>query len=178
MTIDLWDHRTYDAEITGWLSDRKELITGYYHDERKKDAEIAERDRWEPLQPNPYSADFMAAREELGALMAKKTLRVFHYTRMSDSEIGALSADGIVPTSLEFLKARIVRQVEQGFLTREQGETIFANSPSTRQAMVYEKGSGRPRRRYIQATTESDCWSAVGAASPPIGFFPETGIRP
>lgn len=129
MTIDLWDHRSYDAEITVWLSDRKELITGYYHDEAKKDAEIATRDRWEPLQPNPYRADFMAAREELGALMAKRTLRVFHYTRMSDSEIGALSADGIVPTSLEFLKARIARQVEQGLLTRKQGETIFANSP-------------------------------------------------
>lgn len=128
-SFDLWDYGTYDGEIVNWLDERKQLIAAYYEDERAKDAAIAKRDQWERLKPNPYGSEFMAAREELTPIIAQKTVRAFHYTRMTDGEVEALLNEGIQPTSPDFLRRRIDRNVEAGLLAQEQGDVIFGRSP-------------------------------------------------
>jgi hypothetical protein len=127
--IDLWDIDTYDRDILEHLESHKGIIDGYFFLERKKDAMVAKLSTWEPIQPNSFAGDYMAAVDGLGEIISTKTLRAFHYTRMTDDEVEAMMANGIVPTSVEFLKQRVDRQVIAGALTQEQGDAIVKRSP-------------------------------------------------
>jgi hypothetical protein len=127
--IDLWDIGTYDSDIRDHLDSYKEVITGYLDLERKKDIMVTVLATWEPIRPNPFAADYMSAVESLGPIMAAKTVRAFHYSRMTDDEVQAVQAEGIVPTSVDSLKQRVDRQVISGTLTREQGDLIIDRGP-------------------------------------------------
>jgi hypothetical protein len=48
---------------------------------------------------------------------------------MTDDEVQAVQAEGIVPTSVDSLKQRVDRQVISGTLTREQGDLIIDRGP-------------------------------------------------
>ncbi|MEQ1952657.1 hypothetical protein [Mesorhizobium sp. CN2-181] len=129
MSLDLWDVGTYDADIEDWLHRHKSLILGYFDFEKKRDEEMEKEARWSASPPNPYSADYLRAREDLAGILASKEIRVFHYSRMTDREVKSLVSNGIVPTSSSFLKERIDHIVEEGLLSKEQGGRIFAESP-------------------------------------------------
>jgi hypothetical protein len=117
--VDLWDIGTYDEEILDHHLERhKEVIDGYFDLERKKAVMVAKLATWEPIQPNPFATDYVAGVEGLGGVMSAKIVRAFHYSRMTDDEIEILRADGIVPTSVGFLKTRVDRQVAAGRLSR------------------------------------------------------------
>ncbi len=124
--IDLWDTCTYDEEMLDSLESHKEIIDGYFDLARKKDAMVAKLPTWEPIQPNRFTGDYMAAVEGLGQIKSTKTLRAFHYTRMTEGELEILQAQGIVPTSM---KQRVNRQVAAGRLTEEQGHRIVTPAP-------------------------------------------------
>jgi hypothetical protein len=127
--IDLWDIGTYDEEILGHLERNKEIIDGYFDLERKKDIMVSKLATWEPIQPNPFQVDYIGTLESLGEIMSTKTVRAFHYSRMTDGEVEAALSDGIVPTSVEFLKKRVDRQIAAGRMTPEQGTRIITRSP-------------------------------------------------
>ena len=95
---------------------------------------------WEPIRPNPFAGDYMSAVESLGRIMSAKTVRAFHYSRMTDDEVEALQAEGTVPTSVDSLKQRVDRQVISGTLTREQGGLIVERNPLQRTAFGVRKG--------------------------------------
>jgi hypothetical protein len=127
--IDLWDIGTYDSDIRDHLESHKEIIDGYFDLDWKKDIMVAKLATWVPIQPNRFAGDYRATVESLGVIMSTKTLRAFHYSRMTDEEVEAVLAEGIVPTSVEFLKQRVERQVAAGTLTPEQGNRIVTRSP-------------------------------------------------
>jgi hypothetical protein len=127
--IDLWDIGTYDEEILGHLERHKEIIDGYFDLEGKKNIMVAKLATWEPIQPNPFAPDYMAAVESLGGIMSTKTIRAFHYSRMTDDEIEAVLSEGIVPTSIEYMKQRVDRQVSAGRVTIEQATRIITQRP-------------------------------------------------
>jgi hypothetical protein len=126
--IDLWDIATYDSDMMDHLESHKGIINGYFDLERRKDIMVATLATWQPIQPNQFAGDYMSAVEGFGRIMSSKTLRAFHYTRMTDEEVEAILSDGITPASVEFLKQRVDRQVSAGRLTKEQGEKIVAHN--------------------------------------------------
>jgi hypothetical protein len=123
--IDLWDIGTYDNDIRDHLESHKEIIDGYFELERRKDIMVAKLATWVPIQPNRFVGDYEAAVRELGEIMSTKTLRTFHYTRMTGDEVESVQAEGIVPTSVDSLTKRVDRQVAAGRLTPEQATTII-----------------------------------------------------
>lgn len=138
--IDLWDTGTYHSDIQDHLDSYKEVITGYLDLEQKKDAMVAILATWEPIRPNPFTGDYMSAVESLGPIMAAKTVRAFHYSRMTDDEVEALRAEGIVPTAVSSLEQRVNRQVISGTLTREQGDLIIERGSLQAAAFGIRKG--------------------------------------
>lgn len=127
--IDIWDIRTYDNDILGYLESNKEIIVGHFEEERAADFRVANLTRWQPQPPNPFAEKFRNAIEELGKIMSAKTVRAFHYSRMTDGEVVEVRANGFVPTSVSFLRERVDRQVAAGRMTIEQANTIVAQSP-------------------------------------------------
>ncbi|UVK48267.1 hypothetical protein BPNPMPFG_007606 (plasmid) [Mesorhizobium sp. AR07] len=123
--IDLWDIGTYDSEIKDYLESHRDIIDGYSALERKKDIMVAKLATWVPIQPNRFQGDYAATVDGLAEIMSTKTLRTFHYTRMTDDEVESVQAEGMVPTSVDSLNNRVDRQVAAGGLTPEQGTRII-----------------------------------------------------
>ncbi|QND69138.1 hypothetical protein HB777_36370 (plasmid) [Mesorhizobium loti] len=101
--IDLWDIGTYDSEIKDYLESHRDIIDGYSALERKKDIMVAKLATWVPIQPNRFQGDYAATVDGLAEIMSTKTLRTFHYTRMTDDEVESVQAEGMVPTSVDSL---------------------------------------------------------------------------
>lgn len=61
--------------------------------------------------------------------MEARTIRAWHYTRLTDAEIGTLRQVGIYLSSLVTIRSRLNTQVAAGAFTQEVADRIFADSP-------------------------------------------------
>lgn len=62
-------------------------------------------------------------------LMEGRTIRAWHYTRMTDTEIDALRQTGIYPSSLDTIQSRFAAQVVAGAFSQAVADRLFADSP-------------------------------------------------
>ncbi|WP_299940027.1 hypothetical protein [uncultured Nitratireductor sp.] len=129
MIIDIWDTQSYDEPLLELLHENQKVIYGYFEEEKKIDDESSRKKTWSPPRSNPFVHGYHDIQEKISALMQDRTIRVFHYTRMTDAEVDRFMGDGIIPTSLEFLEVRINRVVQEELITAEQGKEIFKRSP-------------------------------------------------
>ncbi|AUW43866.1 hypothetical protein [Rhizobium leguminosarum] len=130
--IDVWDVRTFDADLHEMLSAKAEVIIGYM----KTDLEITlaydlasglDRPITRPL--NPYASAFQHFREALDLEMRSRTIRAYHYSRMTDEEVGTLRADGVRVSTLSLLRGRLDVLVRAGALAATAADTMFEQSP-------------------------------------------------
>jgi len=132
-TIDLWDYDTYDVEIREYLERHEDVIVLH----RERDAEISkieppkdalERNHFK-WPKNEHYSDYLNVRDGLTPILERKSIRAFHYSRLTDMEIDHMREEGMVPTSIEFLKQRVDRQIQAGNLTLQQGKVLLECSP-------------------------------------------------
>jgi hypothetical protein len=67
--------------------------------------------------------------EAIGQAMERRTIRAFHYTRLTDDEVVTLQRDGIHLSTPASLQSRLDDIVAAGGLTREVADQLYANSP-------------------------------------------------
>lgn len=108
--IDVWNVETFDAELVELLSAEADMIRGYMERDLAifRTFEIAtgpDRPLFRPC--NDHAAAFMALKERVMSLMAKRIIRAWHYTRLSDAEADALRAIGVILSTIDTLKARL-----------------------------------------------------------------------
>lgn len=127
--IDVWDVGTFDRELRQILTDRSELISGYFITSRRQWLEREASDHTMPYPENPFAGEFIDLKEQVMALMEHRTIRAWHYSRMTDAEIAALSRDGIGLSTLATIRARLDAQVAAGAFAREIADKLFADSP-------------------------------------------------
>ena len=138
--IDLWDPYSYDNDIHGFLDCNRQTIVDYFlkqSDLRKIEPpeDPVERALFQ-WPTNEFGPSFCAVVDELGTLMSTKTIRAFHYTRMTDDEVDFLLANGVVLTSTTFLRERVNRQVKAGHLyIRSSGISILPSIQSSTLSM-------------------------------------------
>lgn len=132
-TIDIWDAKTFTEDIHAFLNEHSETIIRYHRIEQQTDAEVKRLREWSPRRPNPFADAFNRATERLADLIASKTIRVFHYTRMVDFEVVDVLANGFYAPTTEnsflLLSERVGRLVKEGLLTIQEGNRIYASSP-------------------------------------------------
>jgi hypothetical protein len=61
--------------------------------------------------------------------MEARTIRAWHYTRLTDAEIDNIHANGIHLSTLGTLRQRHADAVAAGFLTKDEAEALFAKRP-------------------------------------------------
>lgn len=129
MIIDVWDVATFDADLRGRLDEAADLIRDYELTSRRQWLEREASDHRSPYPENPFADSFMRLREAMMPVMERRTIRAWHYTRMTDAEVALLQRDGIRLSSLEAVRARIDAQVAAGAFDGRVADKLFADSP-------------------------------------------------
>lgn len=65
----------------------------------------------------------------MGGEMEARSIRAYHYTRLTDDEIGRLSRSGIHVSTPETLRRRLDAVVASGELTVDAADQLYAKSP-------------------------------------------------
>lgn len=127
--IDVWNAQTFDAELMGDLDVHADLIRNHMTTARRLWIEREASDHTSLYPENPYSRDFLCLKEHIMRLMEGRTIRAWHYTRMTDDEIAALRHDGIYLSTLDTIRARFSAQVAANILTQNTADRLFEDSP-------------------------------------------------
>lgn len=130
--IDVWDVATFDPDLVSVLSRNSDLIRDYLATEDRifLAHDYAPRPIGHSPRPNnPHGYAFIRLEECLGVLMETRTIRAWHYTRLTDAEVSALQRGGIHLSTPDTLCERLDGLVTQGLLAREAADALFAGSP-------------------------------------------------
>jgi hypothetical protein len=120
--IDVWNLETFDEELTSKLQANAELIRNYLMIDR---SEAFDRH----ITTNPYGMDYIEFMEEVGRDMQARTIRAWHYTRLTDAEVDIIRRDGIYLSTLETFRRRLDAQVAARVFSVEVADALFAASP-------------------------------------------------
>lgn len=126
--VDVWDVQTYDGELLAMLDGQRQLLIDYFRAEKEIDAEYA-APGYSLRRDNPFADAFLRFVEHISAAMRSRTIRAWHYSRMTDDEIALVRGSGLVPSTIEGLRLRLDRRVAAGDFTQAQANAIFAGSP-------------------------------------------------
>lgn len=127
--IDVWDVETFDRELRGDLNAHADVIRDYMLTSRHQWLEREASDHTMPYPENPYAGEFIWVKEHIMRLMEVRTIRAWHYTRLTDAEVDVLQQGGIYPSSLDTIRARLEAQVAAGAFNQEIADRLFADSP-------------------------------------------------
>lgn len=127
--IDVWNVDTFDSELRGDLDVHVELVRNYMHTSRRQWLEHEASDHRMPCPENPHAGEFMAVKEHIMRMMEARTIRAWHYTRLTDTEVNTLRQTGIYLSSLDTILSRFAAQVVAGAFAQEVADRLFADSP-------------------------------------------------
>lgn len=130
--IDVWNLATFDDELQGLLESHADLIQAY----SEVDREIHNPFDLHPglnrpvIRPqNPYANEFIRFEERLEEPMNLRTIRAFHYTRITDAELGHLHEEGVHLSTPETLLRRLTALVGAGDLSQNDVDALLNASP-------------------------------------------------
>ena len=127
--IDAWNVGTFDDELRGGLDVHADIIRDYMLTSRRQWLEREASDHTMPYPENPFAGEFIWVTEHIMRLMESRTIRAWHYTRLTDAEIDAVRQVGVYPSSLDNIRQRFAAQVAAGVFTQEVADRLFADSP-------------------------------------------------
>ncbi|GGJ25287.1 hypothetical protein [Neoroseomonas lacus] len=129
--LDVWDAGSFDPPLMALLRDGADLIQSYFETDHR--LFLHERRHGGDLRykkpSNPHAAAFIAFWERLGDEIGDRTIRAFHYTRLTDGEVKSITRDGIHLSSPASLRRRLEDRIAEGLLTREHADSLLAASP-------------------------------------------------
>lgn len=137
MLIDVWNIKTFDEALLANLYANSDVIRHYMVTSKKNLLEYVTADRWEPLQSNSYEPAYQDFVEKvISPAMEKRTIRAWHYTRLTDAEAELLRIGGIYISTLETIRMRLNSQIAEGLLSAESAHALYAASPFHQQEDV------------------------------------------
>lgn len=132
--IDVWNIDTFDAALLDELNSKRDLLRDYVLTDKRQFIERETADKWMPHQSNPFATERNYFVEDvIMPAMEERTMRAWHYTRLTDDEIALLRSGGVYLSNLEAIRQRLELQVAARALTTEQAEALYAASPFHRQ---------------------------------------------
>lgn len=127
--IDVWDAGSFDPALTACLAQHADLMAAYYARSNQifLDHDLG-RARTLVRPENEHAGDFGALRETVGALMDARTIRAWHYTRLTDREVEDLSGVGIHLSTPDSLRRRFEAIVAEGQLTAAETDLLWRHN--------------------------------------------------
>jgi hypothetical protein len=127
--IDVWDIDTFDTELRSYLEQQSELIRNFWAESRRLFEEREKQTVRGFHEQNVFGPPHSALRDDITVMMGKRTIRAWHYTRLTDGEAAGIQANGMLPMSLDLIRRRLDVMVEAGELTSTVADNLFAASP-------------------------------------------------
>jgi hypothetical protein len=128
--IDVWNSATFDVELERMLREKVELIQAHLSTDRQNFlAYDLGRERSALRPQNRHAANFIALEEAVAREMESRTIRAFHYTRMTDDELSVLRRDGIHLSTPETLRCRLDALVKARELPQAASDSLYEQSP-------------------------------------------------
>ena len=127
--IDVWDVETFDEELMTALHESAELVLNYLDTDRELSFRRETAEFESPNRSNPYAAGYHELLEDLSRKMDARTIRGWHYTRLTDPEVEKLRTTGIYLSTLETTRQRLNSQVACGQVSVEIAEALLKASP-------------------------------------------------
>lgn len=131
--IDVWDVRTLDRELAEFLAAHADLIRDYTNTEKEifleYDHSASGRRRLTPRPQNPHAVAFLGLAERASKLLYTRSIRAWHYSRLTDAEIEILKREGIHVSTPTTLRQRLNALVASGEITAELADELYAASP-------------------------------------------------
>lgn len=133
--IDVWNLATFDGELLALLQTHGPALREYELTSQKNYEDQQAADRWVPLNENPFAADRMHILEQIiMPAMKSRTIRAWHYTRLTDAEAALLRANGFHISDVAGISRRLNAQVAAGALDADVASVIYSESPFHTQA--------------------------------------------
>lgn len=134
LPIDVWDVESFDPELAAHLAQHADLMAAYY---ARSNQIFLDHDHGRArtlIRPeNAYAAEFSDLRERVGDLMDARTIRAWHYTRLTDGEAETLSRAGIHLSTPDSLRRRFDAIVAEGYLTAAETDHLWRHNMFTHQ---------------------------------------------
>ncbi len=127
--IDVWDIETFDTELRSFLEQHAELIRNFWAESRRLFEEREKQTVRGFHEQNVFGPPHSALYADVTVMMAERTIRAWHYTRLTDGEAAMIQAKGMRPMSLNLIRRRLDAMVEAGELSSTVGDNLFAASP-------------------------------------------------
>jgi hypothetical protein len=136
--ISTGDIGTFDPALRAFFAESTELIKAYHERDAELEADRRVGGMKYLTERNPSGDAYMRFREQLAELFKARTVRCWHYTRLTDDEIADIRAHGVTPGSIASMEARVARQVKAGRISAAEQAAIIAGSPlcDTEQAQI------------------------------------------
>jgi hypothetical protein len=130
--IDLWDPKTFDGELSAILAKEADLVRKYMTTDHRifLAHDLARGPKRSIIRPeNPYASAFLALEEAIGEKMRSRTMRAWHYTRLTAEEVEKMRDEGIHLSTPATLRARLGFLVASGALTAQLADALYGKSP-------------------------------------------------
>jgi hypothetical protein len=127
--IDVWNIRTFDNDLLAELRSNAELIRDYMVTEKRNLLERQASDRMGPCPSNPYAGTYLQLVEDIGRGMEIRTIRAWHYTRLTDADVNIILRTGVNTSTLETIRRRLDAQVAASVFSAKTADALFAGSP-------------------------------------------------
>ena len=130
--IDVWNLDTFDRPLLAILEAHADLIRSYTI---KENDIFLEHDYGRGkgrslMRPeNPHAGAFIQLRERLAVEMGSRTIRTWHYTRLTDAEVDLMRRDGIQLSTPETLRARLAAMTVACVISPDDADAIYKASP-------------------------------------------------
>jgi hypothetical protein len=127
--MDVWNIETFDGNLLAELKANETLVRKYIVTDREIFLEREAAALKAAYRTNPYAETYYRFLEDLGRDMETRTIRAWHYTRLTDAEVEQLRTIGIALSSLDATRRRLEAQVAAGVISDEIVNALFAASP-------------------------------------------------
>lgn len=131
--IDIWDVTTFDPELTATLAESADLIASYWSEDARLFREREAQTMRGPPEQNPFAQRYIDLKEMVGGMMEARTIRAWHYTRLTDREVASIRARGMLPMTLAIIRERLDAVVKEGALDARTADALYDASPYHRQ---------------------------------------------
>jgi hypothetical protein len=130
MPIDIWNLETFDEVLLAELNSRRDLLRDYELTSKNNFREQRAAKGWVPLKNNIYAAERNYVVEQVVMpAMEQRTIRAWHYTRLTDDETRLLESGGIYLPDLAAIRRRLEAQVTARALSAPVADALHAASP-------------------------------------------------
>lgn len=127
--IDVWNIDTFDDELLGELRLHAQVIQDYMNTATQLHNQNIESDRREPAPTNPHYGHYLWLIEHIMDYMNSRSIRTWHYTRLTDDEVEGIRRAGVHPSTLETTRNRLDARVVAGDFSAEVADELFKASP-------------------------------------------------